>query len=170
MVRIVSGIDSCLEKLSRWGLITSLLVILGLSVLSIILRWLGMSPLWLEPLVRHLVFLSAFLGGSLATSKGVHIKVDILTYLVERSRSKILHWLHRNLIAFFCFLTGLALMKSGWDFFLIEKEFGAPAFLEIHSAYLVGIIPFGMGLIALRFLNKFLIGLMQGDSSEPHRL
>jgi TRAP-type C4-dicarboxylate transport system permease small subunit len=61
-------------------------------------------------------------------------------------------------------------MKSGYDFFVVEKEFGAPSFLGIHSAYLVGIIPFGMGLISLRFFNRLIIGLLQGDTREPHRL
>jgi TRAP-type C4-dicarboxylate transport system permease small subunit len=164
MRKAILVVDGVLEKFSRWGLVSSLFVILGLAVLSIVLRWLGSSPLWLEPLVRHMVFLSAFLGGSLATSANVHIKVDLLTKLVEASSSKLLHWLHRNLVALFCFITCLILAKASYDFFLVEKEFGSPSFLDIHSAYLVAIIPFGMGLIALRFLNQFLLGLLQGDS------
>jgi len=170
MEKIIKGFDDILEKISRWGLITCLYLILGLAVLSIVLRWLGQSPSWLDPMVRHIVFLSAFLGGSLATSKNVHIKVDLLTKVVEASSSKILHWLHRNLVALFCFITTLVLMKASFDFYLVEKEFGAPAFLGIHSAYLVGIIPFGMGLISLRFLNLLLLGLLHGDAHEHHRV
>lgn len=170
MQKVLQIFDDMLERLSRWGLILCLFVILGLAVLGICLRWIGLSPLWLEPLVRHLVFLSAFLGGSLATSKGVHIKVDLLTKLVEASSSKYLQWLHRNLVSLFCFLTTLVLMKTSFDFYLVEKEFGAPAFLNIHSAYLVGIIPFGMGLICLRFLNQLLKGLIIGEKSEHHSI
>jgi TRAP-type C4-dicarboxylate transport system permease small subunit len=162
--------DDALEKFSRWGIVFSLFTILGFAVLSIVLRWMGQSLMWIEPLIRHMVFLSAFLGGSLATSKGVHIKVDILTHLVESSKSKVLHWFHRNLISIFCLLTTVALTKAGWDFYLVEKEFGAPSFLEIHSAFLVGIIPFGMGLIALRFFNQLMISLIYGDTREPHRI
>jgi TRAP-type C4-dicarboxylate transport system permease small subunit len=169
-MKAVQIFDDILERISRYGLISSLFGILGLAVLAIVFRWLGQSPMWIDPLVRHLVFLSAFFGGSLATSKNVHIKVDLLTKLLERSHSKVLHWLHRNIIALFCFVVCLALAKSGWDFFLVEKEFGAPAFLEIHSAYLVGIIPFGMALITLRFLNQLLLGIFGGDPREPHRL
>ena len=170
MEKLFKNFDSFLEKLSRWSLIFSLYFILGFAVLSIILRWIGQTPLWIEPLIRHVVFLSAFLGGSLATSKGAHIKVDILTHFVENSSSKVLHWLHRNLIALFGFVTCVALTKSAWDFFLVEREFGSVAFLEIHSSFLVGIIPFGMLLISLRFLNRLMIGLMKGDSREHHRL
>lgn len=154
--------DDILERVSRYGLVAALFMILGLSVFAIVLRWLGSSLMWIEPLVRHLVFLSAFLGGSLATSKNVHIKVDLFTKLLERSHSKIIHWIHKNLIALFCLIVCVVLTKSGWDFYLVEKEFGTPGFLHIHSAYLVGIIPFGMGLIALRFFNQLIIGVVQG--------
>lgn len=170
MAKFFKAFDGLLERLSRWGLISSLFTILLLAVLSIILRWMGSSPLWLEPLIRHVVFLSAFLGGSLATSKGVHIKVDVLTHLVESSKSKVLHWFHRNIVALFSLITCVFLVKAGLDFYLVEREYGAPAFLEIHSSYLVGIIPFGMALISLRFLNRLLIGLFHGEPIEPHRL
>jgi TRAP-type C4-dicarboxylate transport system permease small subunit len=155
-------LDETLDKVSRYSLVACLLIILTLAVLAIVLRWLGSSVMWIEPLVRHLVFLSAFLGGSVATSKRVHIKVDLLTKLVEKSHSKILKWFHSNLISLFCFIVCFFLTKAGWDFFLVEKEFGAPAFLNIHSSYLVAIIPFGMGLIGLRFLNQLMVGILQG--------
>lgn len=170
MLKLVRLFDEALEKLSRWGIIISLFAILLLAVSSIVLRWMGKSPMWIEPLTRHLVFLAAFLGGSLATSKGVHIRVDILTKVVEASHSKVLHWLHQNLVAVFCTITSFLLMKASWDFYLVEKEFGAPAFLNIHSAYLVFIIPFGMGLIGMRFFNKLILGIFSEESLESHRL
>ncbi len=162
MLRVIERFDSFLENISRWGLILSLFGILGFAMTAIILRWIGESVMWLDPLVRHLVFLSAFLGGSLATSKGVHIRVDLLTKLVEASSSKILHGVHRYLVAVFCVIVTFFLLKASWDFYLVEKEFGAPAFLNIHSSYLVGIIPFGMGLICLRFFNQLFLGHKKG--------
>lgn len=164
MVKIISLFDEILERISRYGIVISLLLILFFSMFAIILRWMGQSLMWPEPLVRHLVFLSAFFGGSLATSKNVHIKVDLLTKLIEQSQSKIIHWFHNNLVSLFCFVTCLFLTKSGWDFYLVEKEFGSPSFLDIHSSYLVGIIPFGMLLIAFRFLNQLLLGIFKGLS------
>lgn len=159
----IHALDNGLEKISRFGLIFCLFTILSFAFLAIVLRWMGSSVMWIDPMVRHLVFLSAFFGGSLATKSNVHIKVDLLTKLVEASSSKFVHWLHRNIISFFCFLTTAILVKSAWDFFLVEKEFGAPAFLGIHSSMLVFIIPFGMGLICLRFMNQLLLGLFLGD-------
>jgi TRAP-type C4-dicarboxylate transport system permease small subunit len=170
MEKIFKNFDRYLENFSRWSLIFSLYFILFFAVLSIVLRWIGQTPLWIEPMIRHVVFLSAFLGGSLATSKGAHIKVDLLTHFVENSSSKILHWLHKNLVAMFGLVTCVMLTKSSWDFYLVEKEFGSVAFLDIHSSFLVGIIPCGMLLISLRFLNKLMLGLIEGDPREHHRL
>lgn len=170
MKRAIQGFDNILEIFSRWGLVSMLFLILVFAVSSIFLRWVGLSPLWIEPLIRHLVFLSAFLGGSIATSRGVHIKVDLLTHVLEKSSSKILYWLNKNLVTFFCFLTSVVLTKASWDFYLVEKEFGANAFLDIHSSYLVGIIPFGMLLITLRFFNRFIIGLIEGDNRGINRV
>ena len=162
-MKFIQKFDDVLEKLSRWGLISCLLGILSLAVMSILFRWGGKSFMWLEPLIRHMVFLSAFLGGSLATSKDVHIRVDLLTRLVEKSDSVIIHWLHKNIISLFCLITVSALLKSSFDFYLSEKEFGAPSILGIHSSVYVGIIPFGMGLIALRFFNQLILGILKGD-------
>lgn len=164
-MRFFSRFDEALDKFSRFSLVSCLLIILSLAVISIVLRWMGSSLMWIEPLIRHLVFLCAFLGGSIATSKNVHIRVDLLTKLVEMSRSKIIHWLHKNFISLFCLIVCIALTKSGWDFYLVEKEFGAPGFLHIHSAYLVGIIPFGMFLITLRFFNQLMIGIVHGGET-----
>ncbi len=168
-MKLVRIFDDILEKISRWGLISCLLTILSLAVMAIFFRWGGKSFMWLEPLTRHLVFLSAFLGGSLATSKNVHIKVDLATKLVEMSSSKFIHWLHRNIITLFCCLTTMALLKSSYDFYLSEKEFGAPAFLNIHSSYLVAIIPFGVGLIMLRFINQLILGI-NGEQRVAHHV
>ena len=162
-MKLIQLFDDVLEKLSRWGLISCLLWIMTLAVSAIVLRWCGKSFMWLEPLTRHLVFLSAFFGGSLATSKDVHIKVDLLTKLVEKSHSVVIHWLHKNIISLFCFITVLALFKSSWDFYLSEKEFGSPSLLGLHSSVFVAIIPAGIGLITLRFLNQLLLGILKGD-------
>lgn len=167
-MKFIQAFDDLLEKLSRWGIVVSLFMILSLSVLAIVLRWMGSSLMWIEPMVRHLVFLSAFFGGSLATSKGVHIKVDLLTHLVDRLDSRILKWFHHNLVLLFSFVICVVLTKSAWDFYLVEKEFGIEAFLGLHSSVLVGIIPFGMGLMALRFFNKLLLGLAMGEVREHH--
>jgi len=163
MMKLIYLFDDFLEKISRSGLVISFFSILALALASIILRWLGLSLNWIDPLVRHLVFLCAFLGGSIATKGNLHIKVDLFTKLIERADSKIFIWLHKNLVCLFSFLTSLVLLKSSWDFFIVEREFGAPTMLGLHSSWPVGIIPLGIGLISLRFFNQLILGLRIGE-------
>lgn len=164
-MKLFTVFDDVLDRASRYGLIGCLFTILGLTIFSILLRWLGSNLIWVDPLVRHLVFLSIFLGGSIATSKKLHIKVNLIMKLIGPTRSKMINWVHKNLITLFCLIVCLLLVRSGWNFYLVEKEFGAPGFLHIHSSILVGIIPLGMGLITLRFFNQLMIGIVHGDET-----
>ena len=164
MIKLIRAFDNFLEQLSRGGLILGFGAILFLSVGSIVLRWLGESLLWIDPLTRHLVFSCAFLGGSLATSAGVHIRIDLASKLLERSSSRTLKLGYKILLLTFSFCVCAVLTLASWDFFLSEKEFGSPDFLGIHSSYLVGIIFVGTGLIALRFLNRIFITAFQGEA------
>jgi TRAP-type C4-dicarboxylate transport system permease small subunit len=49
------------------------------------------------------------------------------------------------------------LAKASFDFMKVELEFGNPEFFGLSSGNLVGIIPIGFSLIAIRFLIKFLV-------------
>ena len=54
-----------------------------LSITGIVLRWFNIAFLWIDPLVRHLVFICTFLGGAIATGRGTHIGIDIIGRLLE---------------------------------------------------------------------------------------
>ena len=66
-----------------------------ISTLSIFLRWFQVSFLWTDPLVRHLVFITAFLGGSLATGANNHIRIDLAGKLFEKFDAKYQIWLNK---------------------------------------------------------------------------
>lgn len=165
-MKFIKGIDQFLESLSRGGLILGFGAILLLSVLSIVLRWMGESLLWIDPLTRHLVFCCAFFGGSLATSAGVHIRIDLASKILEQFKSSHLKFFHRLILLGFSLIVCLVLTKASWDFYLSEKEYGSPDFLGIHSSVLVGIIFVGVGLIAFRFFNRILILIFAGEEIE----
>jgi TRAP-type C4-dicarboxylate transport system permease small subunit len=169
-MKMIKSFDDFLESLSRIGLILGFGAILILSVGSIVMRWLGSSLMWVDPLTRHLVFCCAFFGGSLATKAGVHIRIDLVSKLLERAKSRTLKFGHRLILLGFSFIVCLILSKASWDFYLSEKEFGSPDFLGIHSSYLVGIIFVGVGLIALRFLNQILMAVLPGEEIEHSHL
>lgn len=165
-------IDRSIEWVSSWALVLAVISMLGISVLSIVLRWFDITYYWFEPFVRHVVFLSAFLGGVLATGRGTHIGIDIFgKYLENHGKTRTLHWL-QVLISLVATLTLTWLVYASWKFLQIEWQWGKEGFWGIHSAYLVGIIPFGFSLIAYRFFYRFIHQLFVASPEDEvaHRI
>lgn len=150
---IVRKLEWAVDKFSSHLLVVSVLVILFFSTFSIVLRWFHINFQWIEPMVRHLVFVCAFLGGVLATGKGTHIGIDLIGKFVEAQNwHSLKRWIAR-LIMFSSFCVLLWLIKAGIDFTIVEREFTKDAGLGfLKSGELVAIIPIGLSLIAIRFL------------------
>lgn len=144
----------------------SLLLMLGLTLFNIIARQFQVSYLWIEPFVRHLVFLSAFLGATLATGKSHHIKLDIVSKLLETFKLKRMKYVLDLLVILVSCVACYYLFRSGFDFMQVEKEFGKEIFLGIHSSILVGIIPLGFALVGARFILVFFSKLFELNSTE----
>lgn len=159
---MIKRIDNLLEILSKWGIVVSIALMLGLTLTTIILRWFEVSLLWVDPMVRHLVFLAAFLGGSLATSSRNHIKIDVIARFLEKRKDTAALWLDR-IITLITLVATLTLTYSSFKLSVIEFEFGHTVFFNIHSGYLISIIPFGMVLISLRLLLRFLLTFSRGS-------
>jgi len=159
MLNIISKIDSFIRSLSEKLLIAIVFSMLLLSVAVIVFRWFEISFSWIEPLVRHLVFMSAFLGGVLATGRGTHIGIDIIgKYLESKNLESARRWIG-CIITLASFITLFWLIKSSWHFVAVEAKYGKIAFLGLHTKFLVSIIPIGFTLIALRFWARFLFFL-----------
>lgn len=166
MKGILKGIDELIEKLSSWGLVFCVFAMLSISVLSIVLRWFSTSLHWSEPFVRHMVFLSTFLGGVIATGRGTHIGIDIIGKWCEGKGKEILVVWIRRIISLASFCTLAWLVYASYDFMKIELKYGREVFWGISSGFLVGIIPFGFSLIAYRFLWLFLSSFMKDNINK----
>jgi len=154
--KALKGVDTLLEKVSLYALIVSVLGMLFLTLMTIVLRWFSVTNLWLDPLIRHLVFLSAFLGGVIATGSKQHIAIDVFYKMAEQKGKE-------RLILFFQFLTALVscltivwILTGAIEYVGHTIKDGKVAFLGIHEAVLHSIIPFGFGLIGYRF---FVLGV-----------
>lgn len=154
---MIAKIDRAIELFAQTLIGVCLFLMLALTLLNIGARWFNETFLWIDPLVRHLVFLSAFMGGALATGNASHIKIDILSRALEAKHldrfKKALGVLLALISAFACFL----LAKSGLDFSKVELQYGSESFLGLHSGALVALIPFGFSLIGLRFVAQIFI-------------
>ncbi|RPJ78942.1 MAG: TRAP transporter small permease subunit [Alphaproteobacteria bacterium] len=160
----VRKIDFILNKISSYLLVTSVLVILFFSTSSIVLRWMHINLQWIEPMVKHLVFASAFLGGVIATGRGTHIGIDLVGKFVEsRNWDRLKRWISR-FVMFVSFCVLVWLIMAGIDFTVIEMEFTKDVGLGfLKSGHLVAIIPIGLSLIALRF---FLLLILSFERRE----
>jgi TRAP-type C4-dicarboxylate transport system permease small subunit len=156
--------DHFLDQSSKWGIVFCVFVMLILTVMNIVLRWFEVSIHWVEPAVRHLVFIAAFLGGSLATGARHHIKIDIISRLLEKKKNAQKYI--DQIVTIVTLVATILLTYSSINLVKVEFEFGKEVFLNIHSGYLISIIPFGMGLISIRLLLRFLMSFGVQEGSE----
>jgi len=165
VVKLLRLIDLGIEKLSSAILVLSIFLMLGFSLLIIGLRWIDISIPWFESFVRHLVLLATFLGGVLATGRGTHIGIDILSkYLESKNLLQYKVWINR-IVYLACVFTLSWLTMACWGFMKVELEYPQEGFLGINSGFLVGIIPVGFILITYRFFYKFVASFTKGEAA-----
>jgi TRAP-type C4-dicarboxylate transport system permease small subunit len=152
MVSLFERLDRAVEKLASVILFTSLIAMISLTLLSIVLRWFNHSLLWIEPFVRHLVFMTAFTGGIVATGSKNHICIDLMGRILDTLElAQLKNWVNRLIYAF-CIGALIWLTYAGYMLVETELEIGQEKFLGIHSSVLAATIPVGLALIAFRFL------------------
>ena len=144
------------EKLSRIaaraedGTLVALVATLVLVASSqIVLRnLLSITLLWADPLIRHLVLWSGFVGAVVATRESRHIKIDFLfRFCTQRVRHAV------QLVTHTCSsLVCLLLFWAAVGFVLDEQAYGQRGFLEIPLWSLQLIFPATFGIMAARFL------------------
>ena len=155
-MKILEYLDKGLEKFCSVFLIVNVFAMLFFSLLNIVLRWFGTSLTWIDPLTRHLVFVSTFLAAALASGKGKHIAIDILPRYLESSGKKVLK---RFLDRFISLTTAAVLIWfiiTSLKLVQVEMEHGKAVFWGIHSGFLTAIIPLGLAVICLRFIAQAL--------------
>ncbi|AUN97258.1 hypothetical protein DOM21_15365 [Bacteriovorax stolpii] len=157
MFSLVKKCDNIVEKIATWLLVICVMSMLIFSSLSIVARWFHHNITWIDPFVRHLVFIGTFLGGVVATGKGTHIGIDIVGKFVESKGWHSAKTAISRIIMVSSMFVLLWLIKSGVDFTRVEMEFSKEEFWGIGSGYLVMIIPIGLAFLLVRFFLVFLL-------------
>ena len=114
--------DQAIDDGSSFLLVVSVVLMLFLSVLNIFLRWGNTTIHWVEPFVRHLVFLSAFLGGVLATGRKNHIGIDIIGRWLEIKKLDKMRLYVERLIYIISIATLYFLIYASVDFFKLSAN------------------------------------------------
>ena len=156
---VLKWLDRIIEKFAAALLIAAVSGIFLFSLTGIVSRWLSLSPIWIDPLIRHLLFLSAFLAGILITGKSRHLAIDLLQKYFEHV-PRVQRMLKR-IVAAVSSLAALWLVTAGIAFLKSEMEFGREAFLGIHSAWWAGVIPVGFALMSYRFFYVFCLSFQK---------
>jgi len=154
---IVKKLDHLVEKFSSILLVICILSILLCSSGTIVLRWFHINLSWIDPFVRHLVLLSTFLGGVVATGRGNHIGIDLISKFLEIKGHDYAMIIVNRIILLTSALVLVWMIKAGLDFTKVEMEFSKVEFWGISSGFLVAMIPAGLGLIAIRFFTLFIL-------------
>lgn len=154
---ILKKIDTLVDKFASFLLVISILTLLFFSSLSIILRWFHVNLYWIDPFVRHMVFLGTFLGGVVATGRGSHIGIDLISKFLEFKKMDYARIIIQRIILLSSGIVLVWLFKASIDFTRVEMEFSKEEFWGIGSGYLVGIIPFGVVLMLIRFFLLFIL-------------
>ncbi len=160
-MKIFSTLDFLIEKSISAILVVFIVSILFLSCSSIVLRWFQYSQLWIDPLVRHLVFFSTFLGGVLATGKGTHIGIDLIGTYLEHHKLSVAAQIIKIIVCTVSVATLVWLVVASINFSQIELQYGKAVFWGIESGYLVSFIPIGFGLIGYRFFYILLVTVQE---------
>jgi len=140
-----------LHRLEGTALVALMGSLILLAFAQIALRNLfSITLLWAEPLLRHLVLWSGFLGALIATRRDKHIRIDAFLRLGSPPTRALL----QSIAGLFSAAVCLLLFWVSIQFLQDERAFDTRTFLDIPSWYLQLIFPLTFGGMALRFFSQ----------------
>lgn len=154
--------DHILARIEGWLIVLLLWLMVLLTFVQVLLRgiytyahlqWanttLGYMD-WSGPFTRLLVLWLTFLGASLLTREGRHIKIDLLSTLLPEK------WLplRELILASACAIICAVMFKVCLDYIKMEMEFGGSVFFNLPSWISQVILPVGFALLLFRFLIR----------------
>jgi TRAP-type C4-dicarboxylate transport system permease small subunit len=160
-MKVLEWIDKRLAQLEGWLIILFLWFMVAFTFLQVCLRglythghlgWANdlMGHLeWSEPMVRLLVLWLTFLGASLLTREGRHIRIDPFSAFLPPKWAR----LKNLLLSLACVLISAIMLKVCMNYIALEMEFGSRIFLRLPSWIGQLILPIGFGAILFRFSN-----------------
>lgn len=151
MSRLLRGV----HRLEDGLLAGMLLVLLCLAVTQISLRWFADTG-WIEgeTVQRTLVLWIALLGALGAARERRHLALDLLPRVLPPLGRRIVWALAQLFAAALC----CAMAWYGWSLIELEREAPTVLFAGLPSWVGMLIIPFGFGVLGLRFLIAVWLG------------
>ena len=148
-------------------LVTLLTAMLLLAITQIGLRnFYDSGIIWGDALLRVLVLWVGLIGAMVASRKGDHINIDLITRCVRPRLKAVISFISSLATTFIAAL----LAYHSYRFVLLEYEDGLIAFAGVPNWACEIILPVAFSIIAVRYLSLSYLALTQPSSeSERHR-
>ena len=161
-MKMLERIDDALARFEGWLISAFLWCMVAFTFIQVCLRglythghlhWANglMGRLdWSEPFVRLLVLWLTFLGASLLTKEGRHIKIDLFSSLLPRK------WLllRELIISMACVFISGVMTEVCFRYIQLEKTYGETIFLNLPAWIAQLILPLGFAFILFRFFVR----------------
>ncbi len=132
-----------------------LAAMIAFSMVQIVLRlFFHGGPLWIDPLLRHLVVWGGLLGALLAVAEKKHISLDLLGNASLPHSVKNIAYL---LIQYLAMAVSTILTYASWIFIVSEYRFGGSALLSVPSWCWNSIFLIAFSGMTLRYLISALL-------------
>lgn len=158
MLKIAKQIITGFGKLEEFFLCALLSAMVLLACLQIFLRGLFSGGfLWADPLLRYMVLWVGMFGAGVATRRGRHIAIDLVSYLLPLGAKP---WLQVATNFISAVVTGF-LTYAAVIFINNEAAFGSRSLLNVPSWIWNLVFPIAFTIITLRFLASFVANVME---------
>jgi len=148
LVEVFSLLSEGLRRLESFLLTLLLFGLMGLGLLQIVMRNIGVALPWADGVMRSMVLWLAMVAGIMAAGRLRHIRINLIDHWLSNS---VLTWFNRLaylIAAAVCFV----MSWYGLEMVAIEASFGAMAFMNVPTWVVQMIVPIGFALMGLRFL------------------
>jgi TRAP-type C4-dicarboxylate transport system permease small subunit len=163
-LRFLHLMDRALARIEKWLIVLFLSLMLLFTFLQVVLRglythahihwandWMA-HMVWSEPFARLLVLWLTFLGASLMTKEGKHIKIDLFASVMPKRGSPV-----RDLaLSVVCIGICAVMFKVCLAYIALERAYAGAIFLQVPNWIGQLILPIGFGAMFFRFFLKAL--------------
>ena len=143
---LLENINTGLGKIETGALCLIILMMLGLALLKIALRYVfNTSLLWSDAMLQHLTLWLCFFGAALATCERRHISIDVLNRILPE---RITRWSNLSVDCLALIVVGI-LAYYGFIFLADEQLSEAVLIGKVPLWWAKAIIPYGFVLIGV---------------------
>ncbi len=153
---MLKNLENYIAKIEGYVLVVGLITMIAAGTLQVILRNFFNTGLeWGDMLARALVLWVGFIGASLATRRGKHINIELVSKFITNPK---LSAIRLRVVTLISFLISGTLTVTAIIFTKAEMDNNMIAFLNVPTWVVFLIVPISFLLITSRFLIELIIG------------